>query len=68
VLRGYVIEYWPVGNRNDIANATVDPLVTEVELTNLIKFTNYSIKFAGMTYKGVGNWSEIMLQTAEDSK
>ncbi len=63
-----MIEFWPVGNVNDTANATVEPWVTEIELTNLMKFTNYSIKFAGLTAKGVGNWSEVMLQTAEDGK
>jgi hypothetical protein len=66
-LRGYVIEYWPVEHVNDSLNATVESWVTEVELTNLMKFSNYSIKFAGMTAKGVGNWSEVILQTAEDS-
>ena len=68
VLRAYVIEYWLVDHINDSLNATVEPWVTEVELTNLKKFANYSIKFAGLTSKGVGNWSEVMLQTAEDSR
>ena len=68
VLRAYVIEYWLVDHINDSLNATVEPWVTEVELTNLKKFANYSIKFAGITSKGVGNWTEVMLQTAEDGK
>ncbi|XP_028392974.1 uncharacterized protein LOC114517441 isoform X2 [Dendronephthya gigantea] len=66
VLRGYVIEYWPIDDVNDTKNATVGPGKTEVELINLLKFTNYSIKFAGMTWKGIGNWSDTMFQTAED--
>lgn len=68
VLRGYVIEYWPIDEVNDTKNTTVAPGKTEVELINLLKFTNYSIRFAGMTYKGIGNWSEVMLRTAEDSE
>ena len=69
VLRGYVIEYWPVDDVNDTANTTVEPWKTEVEITNLKKFTNYTIKFAAMTAKGVGNWSEIIvMRTDEDSK
>ena len=68
VLRAYVIEYWPVDDANDTANTTVEPWKTEVEIANLMKFTNYTIKFAAMTAKGVGNWSEIMVQTDEDGK
>lgn len=68
VLRGYVIEYWPADKINATTNTTVGQWETEVQLTNLMKFTNYSIKFAAMTVKGVGNWSKIMLQTDEDGR
>ena len=63
-----MIEYWPLHDANDTANTTTESWVYEVELVDLMKFTNYTIKFAGMTAKGVGNWSEITLQTSEDSK
>ena len=66
VLRGYVIEYWLVHDVNDTTNTTVEPWKTEVQITNLMKFTNYTVRFAAMTAKGIGNWSEIMLQTDED--
>ena len=69
VLRGSVIEYWPVHDVNDTKNTTVEPWKTKIEITNLMKFTNYSLTFAAMTSKGVGNWSEItVMQTDEDSK
>jgi hypothetical protein len=58
----------PADNINATTNTTVGQWETEVQLTNLMKFTNYSIKFAAMTVKGVGNWSKIMLQTDEDGR
>ena len=66
VLRGYIFTYWPVEDINDTANATAGPDATTIDLKGLKKFTNYSIKFAGLTYKGVGNGSDIILQTSED--
>ena len=66
IIINYIVTYYNINDNTTVISTTLQ--LTTLQLTSLTPFTNYTISVQASTTAGIGEFSNITVQTFEDGK